>query len=161
MEVDTILFYILFSFPVFLFLLVFKSIRQNRNRNRNFPPSPPAWPIIGHLHLLKEPVHRTLHQLSDKYGPIMFLQFGTRKVLIVTSASAVEECFTKNDIIFANRPQSLAGKYLNYNYATIGLAPYGDYWRNLRRVTTLELFSTSRIDQSLKYHYYFRPISIS
>lgn len=75
----------------------------------------------------------------------MFLQFGTRKVLIVTSASAVEECFTKNDIIFANRPQSLAGKYLNYNYATIGLAPYGDYWRNLRRVTTLELFSTSRI----------------
>ncbi|XWS25555.1 hypothetical protein CRYUN_Cryun27aG0078100 [Craigia yunnanensis] len=144
MEV-AILFYITLSFPILLFALVFKSIIQKRNSPRNFPPSPPALPIIGHLHLLKEPVHRTLHGLSEKYGPILYLQFGTRKVLIVSSASAAEECFTKNDIIFANRPQMLAGKHLNYNNSTIGLAPYGDHWRNLRRLTTLELFSTSRL----------------
>ncbi|TYH17815.1 hypothetical protein ES288_A05G220600v1 [Gossypium darwinii] len=144
MEVTT-LFNIILCISIFLFALVFKSIVQKCPTPRNLPPSPPALPIIGHLHLLKEPFHRTLHQLSQKYGPILLLQFGTRKVLIVSSASAAEECFTKNDIIFANRPQMLAGKHLNYNYSTIGLAPYGDYWRNLKRLTTVELFSTSRL----------------
>ncbi|TYJ35215.1 hypothetical protein E1A91_A05G221200v1 [Gossypium mustelinum] len=132
MEVTT-LFNIILCISIFLFALVFKSIVQKCPTPRNLPPSPPALPIIGHLHLLKEPFHRTLHQLSQKYGPILLLQFGTRK------------CFTKNDIIFANRPQMLAGKHLNYNYSTIGLAPYGDYWRNLKRLTTVELFSTSRL----------------
>ncbi|MBA0808189.1 hypothetical protein Gohar_023946 [Gossypium harknessii] len=144
MEVTT-LSNIILCISIFLFALVFKSIVQKRPTSGNLPPSPPALPIIGHLHLLKEPFHRTLHQLSQKYGPILLLQFGTRKVLIVSSASAAEECFTKNDIIFANRPQMLAGKHLNYNYSTIGLAPYGDYWRNLKRLTTVELFSTSRL----------------
>ncbi|XP_022772222.1 isoflavone 2'-hydroxylase-like [Durio zibethinus] len=146
MEIASLFYIITLSFPIFLFALVLKSIIQIRNSPRNFPPSPPALPIIGHLHLLKEPIHRTLHELSEKYGPILYLQFGTRKVLIVSSASAAEECLTKNDIIFANRPQMLAGKHLNYNNTTMGFAPYGDYWRNLRRLTTLELFSTSRLD---------------
>ncbi|KAF2309745.1 hypothetical protein GH714_004917 [Hevea brasiliensis] len=112
---------------------------------RNLPPSPLDLPIIGHLYLLKEPVHRTLHQLSEKHGHILFLKFGARNVPVVSSPTAVEECFTKNDIIFANRPQLLAGKHLNYNYTTIGLSSYGDHWRNLRRLTTIELFSTSRL----------------
>lgn len=63
----------------------------------------------------------------------------------MSSPSAVEECFTKNDITFANRPQTLAAKHLNYNKTTIGVASYGHYWRNLRRLTTVELFSTTRL----------------
>ncbi|KAK8678580.1 hypothetical protein V6N13_144077 [Hibiscus sabdariffa] len=145
MEVATFFSFILIIISILLSALIFKSIVQKRKTPRNLPPSPPALPIIGHLHLLKQPVHRTLHQLSEKYGPVLLLQFGTRKVLLVSSASAAEECFTRNDIIFANRPQLLAGKHMNYNNSTIGLAPYGDYWRNLRRLTTMELFSTSRL----------------
>ncbi|KAK8988847.1 hypothetical protein V6N11_030221 [Hibiscus sabdariffa] len=145
MEVATLFNFILIIISILLSALIFKSIVQKRTTPRNLPPSPPALPIIGHLHLLKQPVHRTLHQLSEKYGPVPLLQFGTRKVLLVSSASAAEDCFTRNDIIFANCPQLLAGKHMNYNNSTIGLAPYGDYWRNLRRLTTTELFSTSRL----------------
>ena len=136
-----------FNFALlFVFLLVVSKFVFKRHANpRNLPPSPPALPIIGHLHLLKEPLHRTLHELSEKYGHILFLRCGTRKVLVISSPSAVEECFTKKDIIFANRPRMLAGKHLNYNYKTIGFCSYGDHWRNLRRLTTLELFSTSRL----------------
>ncbi|KAL6216649.1 hypothetical protein ACLB2K_009870 [Fragaria x ananassa] len=75
----------------------------------------------------------------------MFLRLGYRNLLIVSSPSAVEECFTKNDIIFANRPRSLAGKHLNYNYRSMIWAPYGDYWRTLRRLTTLELFTMKQL----------------
>lgn len=130
---------------VFFVLCVSRFLFQKYVNPKNLPPGPAALPLIGHLYLFKQPLHRTLHQLSEKYGHILFLQFGTRKVLVISSPCAVEECFTKNDIIFANRPRTLAGKHLNYNHATIGFASYGDLWHNLRRLTTSELFSTSRL----------------
>ncbi|RVW81675.1 Isoflavone 2'-hydroxylase [Vitis vinifera] len=103
------------------------------------------FPIIGHLYLLKKPLHRTLADLSARYGPIVFLRLGSRQTLLVSSPSAAEECLSKNDVVFANRPQLLAGKYIGYNYTSMAWANYGDHWRNLRRISTLEILSTSRI----------------
>ncbi|KAI7749282.1 hypothetical protein M8C21_004273 [Ambrosia artemisiifolia] len=114
-------------------------------RGKNLPPSPPSIPIIGHLHLINGHVHRVFQHLSNKYGPVMALRFGSRPVVVITSPSAVEECFTKNDIILANRPLLLSGKYLDYDHSTVGAAPYGQLWRDLRRIMTLELFSTARL----------------
>ncbi|KAJ0795324.1 putative cytochrome P450 [Helianthus annuus] len=114
---------------------------------QNLPPRPwlPPLPIIGHLYLLKKPLHRSLAKLSTKHGPIQLLQFGSRQVLVVSSPSMAEECLTKNDIVFANRPRLLAGKYLGYNYTSLIYAPYGDHWRNLRRIYSLEILSANRI----------------
>lgn len=66
-------------------------------------------------------------------------------MLLVSSPSVAEECFTKNDVVFANRPRLLAGKHLGYNYTTLVWASYGDHWRNLRRIASLEILSTHRI----------------
>ncbi|KAF5942402.1 hypothetical protein HYC85_020044 [Camellia sinensis] len=115
-----------------LLLLFFKLFLGKQKIYKNLPPSPPGLPILGHLHLLKEPLYQTFQAFSDKYGPIILLRFGPRNVLVVNSPSAVEECFTKNDVIFANRPPSLHSKHLSYNSTTIAAAPYGDLWRNLR-----------------------------
>jgi isoflavone 2'-hydroxylase len=67
-------------------------------------------------------------------------------VVVVSSPSAVEECFTKNDIVLANRPPSLVGKIVGYNMTTVAAAPYGDHWRNLRRISALEIFSSTRLN---------------
>ncbi|PIA43387.1 hypothetical protein AQUCO_01900041v1, partial [Aquilegia coerulea] len=112
------------------------------------PPSPPSLPILGHLHLVKKPLHRTLEALSKRYGPILFLRFGSRPVLLISTPSAVEECFTKNDVVFANRPTMLAAKHLNYNFTTLVSASYGPNWRNLRRFTLLEIFSLTRLHKT-------------
>ena len=112
------------------------------------PPSPPAFPIIGHLHLLKGQLHRALQTLSGKYGPIIYLRFGIRPTVVVSSPSIAEECFTKNDIIFANRPSLLFTKHFAYNNSTLGAAPYGDHWRNLRRVATINIFSSLSVQHS-------------
>ena len=129
-------------FPTSIFLLssfiLLNFILKRKANYKNLPPSPAAIPIIGHLHLLKEPLHRSLHNLTEKHGPILFLRFGTREVLVVSSASIIEECFTKNDIIFTNRPRIIAGKHLGYDYKGMGFTSYGDHWRHLRRLTTLE-----------------------
>nr|XP_043637089.1 cytochrome P450 81Q32-like isoform X2 [Erigeron canadensis] len=140
---ETHQFFIFLSSLVSL-ILIFK-MWIHKKEIKNLAPSPPSIPIIGHLHLINGSIHRVLHQLSSKYGPVMALRFGSRPVLVVTSSSAVEECFTKNDIILANRPLLLSGKYLEYDHTTVGSAPYGHLWRDLRRIMTLELLSTTRM----------------
>ncbi|XP_021903578.1 cytochrome P450 81E8-like [Carica papaya] len=116
------------------------------NKIQNLPPTPfPCLPIIGHLYLLKQPIHATLSRIAKRYGHVLLLRLGSRKVLVVSSPSAAEECLTKNDIVFANRPRFLIGKHLAYNFTTISWAPYGDHWRNLRRIASLELLSPTRL----------------
>lgn len=116
---------------------------------RNLPPSPLALPVIGHLHLIKTPLHQALQTLSAKYGPIMYLRFGCRHVLVVSSPSAAEQCLSDHaDVVFANRPASLATKYLSYNNTSLGFAPYGDHWRNLRRLTSTLIFSSVSLHRS-------------
>lgn len=87
--------------------------------------------------------------LSRKYGPIFTLRFGSQLVAVVSSASTVEECFTKNDVVFANRFPSFKTKYLGYNHTFILASSYGDHWRNLRRISTLDIFSTHRLNSFL------------
>lgn len=139
--------FVLFALLLFKFKLL--SQRISNCRGRNLPPCPPTLPFIGHLHLLKEPlIHRTLHKISNKYGPIVHLRFGKHLVVVVSSPSAVEDCLSKHDVIFANRPLLLMGKYLGYNFNTMVTAPYGEHWRHLRRVTSLELLSPHRLNMS-------------
>ncbi|KAF9619590.1 hypothetical protein IFM89_007911 [Coptis chinensis] len=76
----------------------------------------------------------------------MYLKFGSRPVIVVSSPSAVEECLSsKNDIIFANRPRFLIGKLLGHDYTTMVWADYGPNWKNLRRISAVELLSPSRL----------------
>ncbi|XP_022768692.1 isoflavone 3'-hydroxylase-like [Durio zibethinus] len=138
---DSLVHYVVF----FLFLYF---LTKRLLKNKGLPPSPAlSLPIIGHLHLIRKPLHSTLAKLSKQHGPILFIQFGSRPVLVVSSPSAAEECFTKNDVVFANRPRLLTGKHLGYDYTTLPWAPYGDHWRNLRRVASIELLSSNRVQK--------------
>ncbi|XP_022034064.1 cytochrome P450 81Q32-like [Helianthus annuus] len=114
----------------------------------NLPPTIfPTLPIIGHLYLLKVPLYRTFARISAKHGPIILLRFGSRCVLLVSSHFIAEECFTKNDIVFANRPNLVFGKILGDNFTSLVWAPYGDHWRNLRRIASTEILSTQRLNE--------------
>ncbi|XP_042445817.1 indolin-2-one monooxygenase-like [Zingiber officinale] len=106
--------------------LQYSSQLADRHQNhRRLLPSPPSFPILGHLHLLNSPIHCHLAAISADHGPVVLLRFGSRPVLLVSSSSAVEECFTVHDVAFANRPRFLAGKILGYDFTAILWAPYG------------------------------------
>ncbi|KAK9155640.1 hypothetical protein Sjap_003120 [Stephania japonica] len=78
----------------------------------------------------------------------MLLKLGARNVIVLSSPKAVEECFQKNDVAFANRPHSIAFDFYSYNYTQISMADYGPHWRNLRRFTTTKIFSSSSLHAS-------------
>ncbi|XP_059660088.1 xanthotoxin 5-hydroxylase CYP82C4-like [Cornus florida] len=137
---------------VLVVLCSFKRIRPNGTKNSKSIGAPEpsgAWPIIGHLHLLggELPIARTLGALADKYGAIYSLRLGSSPALVVSSWEAVKECFTTNDTIFATRPSMAVGKYLGYDYALFALAPYGPYWRDMRKMVALELMTKHRLEQ--------------
>ncbi|KAI9157482.1 hypothetical protein LWI28_023265 [Acer negundo] len=92
-------------------------------------------------------MHRKFHDLSKKYGQIISLKYGSRLVVVVSSSTAVKECFTKNDVVLANRPNLLRGKYLAYDNTTVASSPHGEHWRNLRRICAIEIFSTNRLNK--------------
>ena len=111
------------------------------------PPEPSgAWPVIGHLHLLqgKVPVFRTLAAMANKVGPVFVVRLGMFPTLVVSNHEAVKECFTTNDKAFASRPNSAAANILGYNSAVFAIAPYGPLWREMRKLSVLELLSTIR-----------------
>ncbi|XP_074279115.1 cytochrome P450 81Q32-like [Silene latifolia] len=137
---------ILSTFLLTLFFFVTKHYLPIKTRHGKWPPAPPSRRIIGHLHLIKQPLHRSLQQLSSTYGSIYFLKLGFVPTVVISSPNLVEECFTRNDIILANRPRRRTGKHLNYDWTTLGSVPYGPLWRDLRRLASLELFSTVRLN---------------
>ncbi|CAL1372079.1 unnamed protein product [Linum trigynum] len=151
MELHNIYSYLLLPlFFLYLAHLALKSTNTARRLRRKLPPSPPsAIPILGHVSLLKPPIHRTFHALAQDLGPIFSLRLGSRLAVVVSSASLAEECFTKNDVVFANRPELILSKHIGYNYTTVTQAPYGDHWRNLRRIGAVEIFSAHRLNALL------------
>ncbi|KAK9095978.1 hypothetical protein Sjap_021475 [Stephania japonica] len=117
--------------------------------NKSYAPEPPgAWPIIGHLPLLvsaKQP-HRAFAALAEEYGPAFMLRMGmSSPMLIVSSREVAKECYTAKDHVFATRPTTTAGKLMAYDHSVMGFTPFGTYWREIRKIATVELFSARRI----------------
>ncbi|CAL9167429.1 unnamed protein product [Musa hybrid cultivar] len=117
-----------------------------RRRKLNLPPGPRPWPIIGNLDLIGSLPHRSLHALSQKYGPLMYLRFGSFPVVVGSSVEAARFFLKTHDICFVSRPKTAAGKYTTYNYSDITWSPYGAYWRQARKMCLLELFSAKRLE---------------
>ncbi|XP_054818187.1 cytochrome P450 CYP82D47-like [Prosopis cineraria] len=140
---------------LFLYLLfsITRRHRRNKTTTREAPPEAGgAWPVIGHLHLLggPDPPHKTLGNMADKYGPIFTIRLGVNPTLIVSSWEVAKECFTVNDRTFASRPKFVAGEVMGYNFSMLAASHYGSYWRNVRKILTLELLSNHRL-QMLKH----------
>jgi cytochrome P450 len=147
-ELHKVLFTPLLSFVFLLsFLYVFK---RRRSGKPNLPPSPPKLPIIGNLHQLGALPHRSLQALSKKYGSLMFLHLGNAPTLIVSSVDMAREIMKTHDVIFSNRPKITAANIILYGCQDVAFSPYGEYWRQARKISVLELLSLKSV-QSFQY----------
>ncbi|KAH7575157.1 hypothetical protein JRO89_XS02G0055700 [Xanthoceras sorbifolium] len=141
-------------FFAFLFAIIFlgvtinKTRRNNRKGSRKPPEAAGAWPIIGHLHLLgsDQLLHQNLGEMADKYGKAFTIRLGIHRALVISSWEVTRECFTINDKVLSTRPESLGAKILAYDHLMLGFAPYGPYWRDVRKLATVELLSNHRLE---------------
>lgn len=132
---------------LFLIKLAFSSKNHNKKSPPPPPPGPKGLPIIGHLHLLGKNPHQDLHKLAKKHGPIMQLKFGFINNIIVSSPPTAEQFLKTHDLVFASRPPHEAAKYISYEQRNLSFGQYGSYWRNMRKLCTLQLLSSSKINK--------------
>ncbi|MFS7910316.1 putative cytochrome P450 [Helianthus anomalus] len=100
---------------------------------KNLPPTTwSALSVIGFRSYFKRPIHRILSHIANCHGPILLLRFGCRRVLLISSASAAEDLFKNNDVVFANRPKLVPGKVFGCNFTNLAWASYGSHWMHLR-----------------------------
>ncbi|CAN1135806.1 Cytochrome P450 71D10 [Linum perenne] len=144
---STSLFFIILSFLAFLYTLI-HLISLNSSTpisGGRVPPAPPKLPLIGNLHQLKSSPHRSLADLASKHGPIMRLQLGQLTTTVISSADLARDILTTHDVTFANRPVTAGNRILSYGLLDIGFAPYGPYWRQLRKICKSDLLSPGRV----------------
>uniref|UniRef100_A0A0D9UYJ4 Cytochrome P450 n=1 Tax=Leersia perrieri TaxID=77586 RepID=A0A0D9UYJ4_9ORYZ len=110
------------------------------------PPSPPgAVPFLGHLPLLGPLPHRKLRSLAASHGAVMLLRLGgAAPTVVASSPAAAREAMRTRDAAFASRAPVRMAQRLIYGRDMV-FAPYGEYWRQARRVAVLHLLSPNRV----------------
>ncbi|KAL5704083.1 hypothetical protein ACHQM5_022556 [Ranunculus cassubicifolius] len=135
------------SFLLFLVILMkLCKISKFQTSRLSLPPGPSKLPVIGHLHHLRSGLpHHTLRDLAKIHGPLMYLNLGEIPTLVISSSSMAKQMMTTHDLMFVNRPQSLAAEIVSSGYIDVVFAPYGDYWRQARKICVLELLTAKRV----------------
>ncbi|KAE8670649.1 Cytochrome P450 71A1 [Hibiscus syriacus] len=137
------------SNPLFPSLILLFSLliwlKLSKKKRLNLPPSPPKLPIIGNIHQVGKVPHRSLRDLSRNYGPLLLLQLGYNPTVLVSSPDLVKEIVKNHDIIFSNRPKTTSLDFLYYGGRDMVFSPYGEYWKQVKKISVLELFSHKRV----------------
>ncbi|KAE8775389.1 Cytochrome P450 71C1 [Hordeum vulgare] len=111
-------------------------------------PSPPnKLPLIGHLHMVGSDPHVSLAALAAKHGDggLMLLRLGQTRALVVSSPRAAEAVLRTQDHVFASRPTNAVVDALLDGGADIAFVPYGEFWRQARRLVTTHLLSARKV----------------
>ncbi|XP_022151851.1 cytochrome P450 71B34-like [Momordica charantia] len=132
---------LLLSSSLILFNTIIMKLVATHKKKKQPPPGPPKLPLLGHLHL----PHRSLRDLSAKYGPVMLLKLGSVPTMVVSSAAAARDLFKLHDLASCSRPRLAASGRFSYNFLDLNLSPYGERWRELRKICMVELFSARRV----------------
>lgn len=138
-----ILIFLIWIVSVALFRAIFSIKTRTEVRP---PPSPLALPIIGHLHLFKPTPYEALQKLTNHYGPLIKIYLGSIPFVVVGSAEIAKEILKTHDISFSKRPLNAAIRYLTYNAADFAFAPYGTYWKFMKKLCMSELLNGRMLD---------------
>ncbi|XP_039157635.1 cytochrome P450 71AU50-like [Eucalyptus grandis] len=137
--------WIALTFALLAHLLFRSLLWKTQTKKKELPPGPRGFPILGNLPSLGKNPHHDLRKLAQKYGPIMYLRLGFMPTIIVSSPEAAELVLKTHDLVFASRPPQEAMKHMLYEQRNLSFSPYDPYWRNVRKMCTLELLSNAKV----------------
>ncbi|XP_068643844.1 cytochrome P450 93A3-like [Aristolochia californica] len=141
--------YAMFFFLWLVSTLLLRIIFSKTRTAIRLPPGPRALPIVGHLHLLAPIPHQALHKLSTRYGPLMHIRLGSVSSIVSSSAETAKEFLKTQELHFSSRPSSAVVRYLTYGSADFSFAPYGPYWKFMKKLCMSELLGGRTLDQLL------------
>ncbi|OMO66333.1 Cytochrome P450 [Corchorus olitorius] len=114
------------------------------------PPTPPSLPVIGHLHhflLGSGSFVKKFHSLATQYGPLLQLNMGASTFILVSNANFAREILKNQELNFVDRPDFGSNDDNMYFGSGIIVAPYGSYWRFLKKLCMTKLLFTTQLNQ--------------
>ncbi|KAK6244111.1 hypothetical protein QUC31_010520 [Theobroma cacao] len=144
-----ILYYPLFLIWFITALLVHSFIKRFLKPSRTRvpdPPSPPALPFVGHLHLVSSVLPKSFQALAGRYGPLMQIRLGASSCVVVSNATVAKEIFKTQELNFSSRPEFGSSEYFIYRGSRFVLAQYGDYWRFMKKLCMTRLLAVPQLD---------------
>ncbi|KAL1540854.1 cytochrome P450 84A1-like [Salvia divinorum] len=124
-----------------LFLFVLSRLKRKR-----YPPGPKGWPAIGNMGMMGQLTHRGLAELAKQYGGVVHLRMGFLHMFAISSPDTARQVLQLHDNIFSDRPANHAITYLTYDRADMAFANYGPFWRQMRKLCVMKLFSRKRAE---------------
>ncbi|KAK9278688.1 hypothetical protein L1049_028262 [Liquidambar formosana] len=118
---------------------------KTQSQTRPTIPGPSGLPLLGLvLAFTGSATHRVLAKLSHTFHaiPLMAFSVGLTRFIISSHPDTAKEILSSS--AFADRPVKESAYELLFHRA-MGFAPYGEYWRTLRRISATHLFSPKRI----------------
>lgn len=92
-------------------------LKLNSRPKYKLPPSPRAYPITGHLHLLGKLPHQSMANMAKQYGEIYSLRLGSVPAIVVTTPEMAREFLQVQDKCWASRTTRISSAfYFSYNY---------------------------------------------
>ncbi|CAL4889572.1 unnamed protein product [Urochloa decumbens] len=139
----------LYLFSALLLPLLLLKFKNRDDKVLQLPPGPWRLPVIGCLHhLLRNPLpHRAMADIARRLGdaPLIYLKLGEVPVVVASSPDAAREIMKTHDVTFATRPWTATIKVLMVDGEGLAFARYGALWRQLRKISILELLSARRV----------------
>ncbi|KAK1156730.1 cytochrome P450 2K1-like [Acipenser oxyrinchus oxyrinchus] len=121
----------------FIFLYFYS--KSSKSSNYNFPPGPPALPVIGNLNILDlHWPYKTLSKLSEMYGNVFTFHMGPKKYLVLTGYEAVKEALVTQADDFLERGQTHTTNTSSRGGNGV-LFGKGESWKVMRRFTLYTL----------------------
>ncbi|PWA99041.1 cytochrome P450 93A3 [Artemisia annua] len=136
----------LFFICIISTIFIWKRFSKSSSAKSRHPPTPFGLPIIGHLHLVNPVPHKVFHKLSLRHGPIFRVFMGSVPCVVACSPEIAKEFLKTNEESFSNRPLSSTQHYITYGSNDFVFAPYGPYWKFMKKIVTSQLLNGKTLD---------------
>ncbi|CAH1420017.1 unnamed protein product [Lactuca virosa] len=146
---DYHVYFTIFLMSLITTILVRWSLLKSSGAKYHLPPSPFSLPIIGHLHLLAPNPHQAFHKLSLRHGPVFRIFLGSVPCVVACSPEMAKEFLKTYENAYLDRPQNSAVVYLTYGSKDFSFAPYGSYWKFMKKIITSQLLNGTTLDMLL------------
>lgn len=99
------------------------------------------------MHLLRSSLPRSLQSLAHTYGPLMTIRIGSLHVLVVSDSDTAKQILKTHDPDFASKFVFGPRQFNVYKGAEFFNAPYGPYWRFMKKLCMTKLFAGYQLDR--------------
>ncbi|KAI9250291.1 cytochrome P450 [Sporodiniella umbellata] len=132
---------------IFSITLLIKKLSKYKTCNSEKIPSPKgAYPIFGHLPLIKGKASLVFTKWHRELGPVIRVKMGSLNWVLISDPEALHEILAKQGKSTSGRPElTFISEVNSPNDSGIAFASYGRKWKNTRNAV-LSILSTKSVE---------------